>query len=395
MVTERSPGGTLAASENEPDRGRYAGRKPASLALLLVLAVVFFIAVSGLSRLYHAQQEALGNRWFARGVADLKAQRFDRAVSEFRTALLYSRDNYSYQLNLAQALIGAKRTNEADAYLINLWEREPENGLVNLELARSAAQKGQTDQALRYYHNAIYATWPGDQEVERRDARLELIEFLLSINAKTQAESELIALAANLDDDPAQHAHAGDLFLRAQDYEHALAEYRLSLKSESHTPAVLAGAGWAAFELGRYPLAERYLQAAVSADPSDALSAARLKTAELVLQMDPFRRQITVAERHQIVIEAFTTAGQRLRECPAAGNSNGTVLPASGQQSLGEKWETMKQQLNGQGLRRNPDLVEAAMELVFSIERQTSIVCGAPTGTDMALLLIAKLHEGN
>ncbi|HTA22922.1 MAG TPA: tetratricopeptide repeat protein [Terriglobales bacterium] len=395
MVTERSPGGTLAASENEPDRGRYVGRKPVSLVLLLVLAVVFFIAVSGLSRVYHAQQEALGNRWFARGVADLKAQRFDRAVSEFRTALLYSRDNYDYQLNLAQALIGAKRTNEADAYLINLWEREPENGLVNLELARSAAQKGQTDQALRYYHNAIYATWPGDQEVQRSEARLELIKFLLSINAKTEAQSELIALAANLDGDPSQHALAGDLFLRTQDYEHALAEYHFSLKSDRSNPDALAGAGWAAFELGRYPLAQKYLEGAVSANPSDAQSSARLKTTELVLQMDPFQRKISVAQRNQIVIEAFASAGQRLKDCPVGSNSTGTGPSAGGQPSLSEKWAKMKGQINERSLRRNPDLVEEVMDLVFSVERQTSAVCGTPTGTDLALLLIAKLHEGN
>jgi hypothetical protein len=40
------------------------------------------------------------------GVADLPEHRFERAISEFRTALLYSRDNYSYQLNLAEALLG-------------------------------------------------------------------------------------------------------------------------------------------------------------------------------------------------------------------------------------------------------------------------------------------------
>ncbi len=371
------------------------GRKPVSLVLLLVLAVVFFIAVSGLSRIYHAQQEALGNRWFMRGAVDLRDQRFDRAVGEFRTALLYSRDNYDYQLNLAQALIGLKRTNEAEAYLINLWEREPENGLVNLELARGAARKGQTDPALRYYHNAIYATWSGDQDIQRRDARLELIEFLLSINARTQAESELIALAANLDGDPSEHARAGDLFLRAQDYEHALAEYHLSLKSERGNPDVLAGAGWAAFQLGRYPLAQKYLAGAVSANPSDAQSAARLKTTELVLQMDPFQRKISVAQRNQIVIEAFAAAGQRLKDCPAVSNSTGTGPSAAGQLSLSEKLAKMTGQINERSLQRNPDLVEEVMDLVFSVERQTSAVCGAPTGTDLALLLIAKLHEGN
>jgi predicted Zn-dependent protease len=105
-------------------------------------------------------------------------QLFERAGNEFRSALLYSCDDYAYRPNLAETLIGMKRTGEARSYLVNLWEREPENGLVNLELARIAAQTGQVEQALRYYHNAIYATWPGNQEVERRDTRLELIEFL-------------------------------------------------------------------------------------------------------------------------------------------------------------------------------------------------------------------------
>src|SRR5579863_3942923 len=157
----------------------YLTREPVILALLTVLAVVFFGVVGGLSRAFHAQQESLGQRWFSRGVADLQAQRFDAAATEFRAALRYSRDNYSYQLNLAEALVGLRRTAEAYAYFINLWDRQPEDGLVNLELARIAAQKQETDQALRYYHNAIYATWPGNEGVERRDARLELIEFLL------------------------------------------------------------------------------------------------------------------------------------------------------------------------------------------------------------------------
>jgi len=391
----KSQGHTMAASEREQDLRLYFTREPVILALLFALAVVLFLAVSGLSRIYHAQQESLGNRWFARGVADLKEQDFERAVREFRTALLYSRDNYSYQLNLAEALIGLKRTNEAYAYLVNLWEREPENGLVDLELARIGAQKGQTEQALRYYHDAIYATWPGNQQVERRDTRLELVGFLLGINAKTQAQSELIALAANLADDASEQARVGDLFLQAQDYEHALAEYHLSLKSGRHNPVALAGAGRAAFELGRYDLAQRYLQAAVSANPSDAQSAFRLETTELVLQLDPFRRQLSVAQRNRIVIEAFAAAGQRLKSCSAAGDSRGPVSSATSQQSLVENWAKMKPQITERGLRRNPDLLEAAMDLVFDIERLASAACGSPAGTDMALLLIAKLHEGS
>ena len=370
----------------------YLRQQPVMLALLAVLVVIFFLAVTGLSRAYHAQRDALGDRWFTRGAADLSARKYGSAVTEFRSALLYSRDNYTYQLNLAEALIGLKRTSEAAAYLTNLWERQPEDGLVNLELASIAVQKGQTEQALRYYHNAIYAAWPSDQEGKRRDARVELIEFLLNTGARAQAQSELIALQENLGDDPSQQERVGDLFLRAQDYEHALAAYRQSLKLERDNRASLAGAGFAAFQLGRYPLAQRYLEGAVAANPSDTRSADRLKMTEMVLGMDPFRRQLSVAQRAKIVIGAFTTAGERLKTCSAA---RGMALPTASQSSLTGNWAKMKPQISEGELRRNPDLVEAAMDLVFDIERQTSVTCGTPGGTDMALLLIAKLHEGN
>jgi tetratricopeptide (TPR) repeat protein len=187
------------------------------------------------------------------------------------------------------------------------------------------------------------------------------------------------------------HARVGDLFMQAQDYEHALAEYRQSLKLDRHNPAALAGAGHAAFELGRYDLAQRYLEAAVAANPNDSQSAELLKATELVLQMDPFRRQISVSQRHRIVIQAFNAGGERIKSCPAVDSS----ANAASQQGLAEKWASMKPQMTEAGLRRNPDLVEQAMNLVFDIERQTSAVCGPPTGIDLALFLISKLHEGN
>jgi tetratricopeptide (TPR) repeat protein len=366
------------------------GREPVTLALLSVLAVVLFLAVSGLSRLYHAQRDALGNRWFARGVDDLNAQRFDRAVQEFRSALLYSRDDFSYQLDLAEALLGMKRTGEAQAYLTNLWDRQPENGLVNLELARIAGQQRQSGQALRYYNNAIYATWPGDEEARRRETRVELIDFLLSIDAKTQAQSELIALAAEVGSDPEQQAQLGDLFVRIQDYEHALAAYRASLKSDHHDGEAEAGAGLAAFRLGEYALAQKYLQVAAAARPEDAESASLLKTAELVLQMDPFQHQISAAQRSQLVVAAFETAGERLKAC---SRPSGPAAPAW-QQELADSWAKMESRISVQGLQRDQDLAEKAMELAFNIERQTSAICGTPAGPDLALLLISKLHEG-
>lgn len=370
----------------------YLRRRPVILAAFTVLAVVLFLAVTGISRTHQAQRQAIGQRWFKRGIADLSAQRYDAAVTDLRGALLYSPDEYSYQLHLAEALIGEGRPAPALAYLRNLWERQPDNGIVNLELARIAVQRGETDEAIRYYHNTVYAVWPSDQEGRRRQARLELIELLLRINAPAQAQGELIALAESAGPDPLLQERIGELFLRAADYEHALAAFSTVLKSDRHNLPALAGAGHAAFELGQYPLAERHLQAAVTANANDASSAERLQTTELVLHMDPFRRQIPVAERDRIVVAAFQIAGVRLKTCKLP-----TMVSAvnSGEPPLSDQWERLEAQITDAGLRHNPDLVEAAMDLVFRIEREASTACGTPTGTDLALLLVARMHEGS
>ena len=395
----------------EKERRFYLKKEPVILTVLAVASVLFFVLVTGLSHAFDAQQESLGSRWFARGVADLKAAHYQPAVSDLRAALQYSREDYEYQLKLAEALIGDGRNSEAAAYLVNLWEREPENGWVNLDLARIAVQKGDRQQALRYYHNAIYATWTGNQsgnqEVERRQARMELVAFLLRIGDREQAESELIALAANLENDPAQHEQAGELFFEVGDYEHALAEDGLALKEEPRDATALAGAGRASFELGRYAKAEEYFDQALQVAPGNEHLAGELKDAELTVAMDPFRRQISFAQRSGIVMDAFAAAGERLKACPAASgwSANGTAWSAGqgaagGQnpgagQSLGAEWTKMQPEITEPGLRRNPGLVESAMELVFEIERHSEAGCGALSATDKALLRISKLRMGN
>jgi tetratricopeptide (TPR) repeat protein len=362
------------------------------LVVLSILAVVFFLAVTGLSRAYYQQREFFGSRWSARGFADLKSKNYEAAVTDFRSALLYSRDDYSYQLNLVEALIGLNRTGEASAYLLNLWDREPENGVVNLELARIARQHGRMDESIRYYHGAVYSAWPRGQENQRRQARLELIDLLLQIKNQADAQAELIALSANADKDPALQKRVGDSFLRAGDYEHALAAYRTALRVNQHDAATMAGAGYAAFQLQRYPLAQNYLESATAGDSTDAQSAQLLQTTDSVLRMDPYRPQISSAERKKAVIDAFAAAGQRLASCqfPKKGSPS---ADRSGP-SLNDEWNTLKPGITTAGLSSNPDLGDRTMNLVFRIERQTSLVCGPPTGTDLALLLIAKLHEG-
>src|SRR5207302_10999792 len=70
----------------------YLRQRPVLLVLLTAMSIAFFLMVTGLSRTYRAQRAALGNRWHERGLADLKADRYDAAVRDFCGAVLYSRE---------------------------------------------------------------------------------------------------------------------------------------------------------------------------------------------------------------------------------------------------------------------------------------------------------------
>lgn len=362
----------------------YLSREPVTLALLTGLAVVFFLAVSALSRLYEAQRQSMADDLAAQGVADLQVQRYQPAVDDFRTALVYARGNDAYQLSLAQALIGLRRYDEARAYLINLWEREPDNGQVSLELARIAVVQGKREQALRFYHNAIYATWSGDPDEARHKARRELIAYLMGIHARPQAEAELIDLAASVGDKADEQLQLGQMFARVGDYQRGLAAYRKSIELKPHDDAALAGAGEAAFQLAQYPEAERYLREALAIAPQDTEADARLKMTEFVLHWDPFRPQLRESERERLVRAGFAAASDRLDACK---------FPNAKEEGFAQEWAKLQPQIRGRDLHDNPDLAHAAMKLVFGIENETASHCGQQTEADRALLLIASLHQ--
>jgi tetratricopeptide (TPR) repeat protein len=367
-------------------------REIVTLALLTGLAVVLLIGVTALSRVFHAQQDALAQRWSGRGEADLKANRFDAAVSDFRASLRYGEDSFSSQLGLAEALIGLKRSGEASAYLVNLWAAKPENGIVNRELARIAAANGDMPGALRYYHNAIYAIWPGNAEADRRNTRWELIKYLLSIKALAQAQSELIALSAEIGPDVSQQVSLGQYFLKVQDDTHALAAFRLALSVEPHLHTAMAGAGTAAFGLGDYSLAQHYLRVAAAQQSWDRESASLLDVVDQVMRLDPFRRQISDADRYRAVEGVFATAGKRLQACPAVAAS--PIVPGAAQ-NLGDAWKQLQPQVNTRVLRRDQDVANRALDLSFNVERQAGSLCGSGSASDAAVLLISRLHEGS
>lgn len=367
------------------------------LLVLTLAAVTGFAAVSHLVTRYTANQQARGRKLYEVGLQSAKAGQFDDAIAAFRAALTCDPSNSQYQLSLARALRDSnvpRRLDEAESYLLALWQRTPQDAAVNLALARVAAHRGSIEDATRYYHNAMYGVWNADLDANRNRARIELIQFLLKQGARAQADSELIALAAALPPDPAEHLEAAQLFREALDYPGALAQYEEVLHLDPGNSNALAGAGETAFLSGNYRGAERYLHSAVNANPSDADARQLLESTDLVLSSNPFHSHISDAERNRRITTAFAQAEDRLTRC---AQQSGVDLKATGSLSplpgLQARWQLAKPDLD---LLRSPaetDLPDAIMDVVFQIEQQTATSCGQPQGLDLALLLISQKRE--
>ena len=381
---------------------------PAVLLVLTLAAGIAFAAVSHLVNRYNANQQARGRKLYQQGLADVGAGKLDAAVEEFRAALTCDPSNPQYQLSLGRALRDTGRLDQAESYLLALWQRAPQDGTINLALGRVAARRGSVDDSSRYYHNAMYGVWSADADANRRKARLELIEFLLQKGARAQAQSELVALAASLPPDPELHLQAAQFFAQAQDYRDALSEYEQVLRLDRGDPVALAGAGEAAYRAGHYRTSLRYLQEAAEANPQDSHSRQLLESATLVLLTDPFVRRISDAERVRRLTSAFLHAGDRLKSCARAKGVNlenasansGTSLsasissPSKALASLAQRWSAMKPALRRLRAPGEDDLPDAIMDLVFQIEQQTANDCGEPQGADQALLLLSRNREG-
>ncbi|HEV2617230.1 MAG TPA: tetratricopeptide repeat protein [Candidatus Acidoferrales bacterium] len=368
------------------------------LSLTVVVVIFLFFLTGFITRGYHRELGRLGRQWFATGEQQLKAGHAALALADFHTALVYSPDDTQIQFQLAQALAVGGRDSEAKAYLLELQAHAPSDAPINLALARISAGAGLAADALRYYHRAIYGVWPSDAETNRLNARLELSRFLIAHGNTSIAEAELIALAAEIPErnGASLHTQAGELFLRIDDANRALSEFRSAL-TVAHPPEdALRGAGLAAYQLGQFRQAERYLDRAHRLNKEDADVSRALNVSRLALSADPSAPGLSEAERRDLVRRDFEQAFKRLQSC---AKSRGVDLfaretPQSDMANLGSQAKTLRLRLTDQYLKRHAEQKDVAMNFVFVAEDVAAKECGAPQGIDEALTLIGKLHRG-
>ena len=378
-------------------RSRAKGPYPLPVIIIVLAAVAsaLFVATHFVALSFQAKQDQLAQQWFDRAETEFRAARVLPAIDDYHNALAYSPQNSRYRLRLAEALEGAGRLREARAYLLALWDEQPGDGNVNLQLARLAARDGDETAAVRYYQGAIYGIWDDDPERLRRNARMELVNYLVERHRDRLAEAELIQLSIDLPRDAQAITRVGGLFLQIGDPARALAMFQSALRLGPN-PGALAGAGTSAFQLKRYGEALPLLRRAAADAPQDKTLATLLQEDEFIVQFSPYQPHLPVAERSRRVQKLFEVATQRLQQCAQQRVMDLKAEPPQNDlQADALQARELQPRMRSADFRRNADLIEVALDLVARIETDTAKVCGPPTGDDEAIVLILRQREAS
>jgi tetratricopeptide (TPR) repeat protein len=362
----------------------YIIREPLLVSVLVLIAVVFSALTHAYSAAYDRRRLALGQQWFAKGNQELKNNRPSAAVDDFRTALLYDPHNWDYGTHLADGLMQAGYDSQAMNYYLELWQRTPSNGPVNLQLARLSAKKGDTVSAERYFSGAIFGDWPQDSAANRRAATFALIHFYLERGDNGHAESQLMILSDNLPEDPQLHAQVAELYARVGNDRRALAQYRQVLQHDPNNLPALLGAGETSFHLGDYRAAQEYLTRALGVDDSDTSAGNLLAVVQSAAALNPYERGLTEAEKIKRTLILFDIAGKRLQSCGSGDPSVKSYL---------ERWKQLMATANSRFLKQHPEESETLLDFCASAEKLAQSQCGEPTPDDSASLAIARRRE--
>ncbi len=361
-------------------------REPLLVSILVLITVVFSALTHSYSQAYDRRRLALGVEWFERGNHELAIKHPETAVAYFRTSLFYDPRNQQYSLHLADALAQANHIDQALNYYLGLWQNQPSYGLVNLQIARLYARKGDAVQAERYFNGAVFGDWPESADENRRTASLELIHFYLDRGDTGHAESQLILLSGNLPEDPEMHTQVAQLYTRVGDDQRALIQYREAMRLKPGYLPAIQGAAEAAFRMGDFRAADSFLVRALRVDPSNVSCKKLLAVVQGVSALNPYERGISEAERIKRTLRAFEIIGSRLESC--GNTSEGSTV--SGYYT---KWRDLKAAANMRFLTQHPEEIETLLDFTSSAEKIAQPHCGELTPEDSALLAIAQQRE--
>jgi tetratricopeptide (TPR) repeat protein len=380
MTLTTRAGGEKGAAE------RSVHRELMLLIVLVAITAAAFWGTRSAASANRGRRFADAAAWYAQGEADRLSGRIDAAVAALRRAATMDPGRLEYQLTLARALAASGDRERARARLLELHSRTPDNATVSLDLARLSAMGADLPAAVRHYSDALSGLWPVDQADARRHVRLELIDLLLAHGRRSRALSEILVLAANLPDEPAEHVRAGRLFLAAGDPRHAAEEFTAALEQAPKQHDAITGAAEAAFENGNYAAALSWLDSA----PNPNARQQEIQTiARMVLARDPLSARLTLAERRRRLEALVSQAIRRADGCSEAATAQ---TAAAAPAALRADAEALRNALESVKARVTREDIDAGFEVALRLELAIEERCAAAAPLDRAVLLIGRRH---
>ena len=280
-----------------------------SAALLGLFLLTGFFIYS-----YHSERRTQAEKAFKSGNELLAKGRDEEAVEQFRNALSVSHSR-EHRTALAMTLLKLKRPNEAEDYLRELLQEDPNSGIANLGLARMAAQQNKNQEAVVYYHRSIYGHWPSHSAENPTEVRFELVEFLRKSGNEKQAITELLALAEQTHDNDRLEKRIGRLLFDVGATKESAMQFRDVLRENKQDAEAYAGLGEAEFALQNYKTAEEAFRNALKKNPDDRTFQNRLDVCAQIVALDPTSRGLNSAERFQRSRSILERTVQALDSC--------------------------------------------------------------------------------
>jgi len=316
------------------------------------------------------------------GLALLEAGRAADAIDPLRKAHTQDRSNRQYTLRLVAALVETGKLDEAGRLLTDLLERNPNDGETSLAEARLLAREGEWENAIAYYHRAIYGSWDSKTASPQTAARLELVDVLVQRGLRKDLLAEVLLLETEVAKDPHLLRRIAQLYLVAGSPGRAETIYRTLLRDDMDDPGLYSGLGDAELALGNYRVAEAAFQNAIRNGADRSRLEQRIQLSGSVAGLDPALRRLTSMEKFDRAVRILQLALDALKQC---GRGDGAEQIAGAEKLLAVH------------IRGNPanELAEERLSTAEQIWQMRIDACGASSSVEEAplRLVMAKIAQ--
>jgi tetratricopeptide (TPR) repeat protein len=306
------------------------------------------------------------------------------AIEAFQRAHVLDRDNDTYTLALASALIEDHQTRRAVEILSEILDYDSNDGQANLLMARAMNQEGNLTSADSYYHRAIYGSWTGGAS-EHVQARLELVHWLAQRGEAKELLAELIPLDDSAKTYPQIARELPQLYERAGSPSRAVEAFRALIHSSPNDPDAYAGLGHAELEDGDYHAARQAFQRAADLKPEDTAFRHSTELATQALDLDPTPRRLSSGEKLARSNGILELASGAIAAC------------AAGQPGWGPDSPLLKSAYALTGEKKTPATNESAevrLDYAMRIWNSRPAVCDTQTGrTELLAVLVRKIAQ--